>query len=142
MANAVKLRETVAVIRKNQHRWDQDDWAQGEVNPTAKDWQECGTSFCFFGWRCVLDGLRPIHVVDYDEDDNEVVVATGGFYDPRVDDDADDYISASTHGRKSFELTEHEAWVLSRFFTTDIDAFEARVEAVIAGTLNSGEVPV
>jgi hypothetical protein len=133
MANAEKLRETVAVIRQNLTRWDQDDYAKGTVNPAAEDWTECGTTYCLFGWRCVLDGLRPIHDVETDDYGVEHIVAIGGFYDPTRPLAYDNYISPQQYGRKVFDLTYHEARMLSMYFTDDIDAFEARVESVIVG---------
>jgi hypothetical protein len=143
MANAVKLRETVAVIRQNQHRWLQASYASGKVNPDAKDWTECSTSFCLAGWRCVMDGLQPltIGIIDplcVDEDPADADDATFGFYDPA--DPTKDLIAPYYHAMNSFELTEEQANYLFLYMTLDIDAFEARVEEVIAGHLSEVSV--
>jgi hypothetical protein len=139
MANAVKLRETVAVIRQNLHRWRQEGYASGKVNPDAKDWTECGTSFCLAGWRCVMDGLRPltIGIIDplcVDEYPEDADDAGFGFYDPA--DPTKDCIAPYFHAMCSFELNDEQASYLFLCMTHDIDAFEARVERVIAGYLS------
>jgi hypothetical protein len=143
MANAVKLRETVAVIRQNLHRWRQWDYASGRVNPDAKDWTECGTSFCLAGWRCAMDGLRPMTngIIDpqtWNEYPDEVDDATFGFYDPADPDK--DLIAPYYHAMDSFELNDEQAMYLFLYMTHDIDAFEARVEEVIAGHLSEVSV--
>ena len=135
MANAVKLRETIAVIRENQNRWGQTSYADGVVNPNATTWQECDTSFCLGGWRCVLDGLRPrYYAMDFDdEDDPESFYAFDGFYDPA--DPQRKYITPYDHAMVSFGLTERQADFLFLCMTRDLAVLEDRVERVIAGEI-------
>lgn len=120
MANAVKARETIQVIRENPLRLNMSAWALGEVKPNASHWSECGTTFCYFGWRCVLDGLRPAY--------NIFGRATGGFINTRGG-----LVNAFDHGMVSLELTyEETAAIAYRDGITNIADLEWVVEAVIS----------
>lgn len=121
MANMVKARETIQVIRENPSRLDMRMWVFGAVNPNAAHWSECGTAFCFFGWRCVLDGLRP----SSDPTDRMF----GRFIRPDGET-----VKALDHGMASLELTKGEAEAIAfREGIADIAALEWVVEAVISG---------
>lgn len=122
MANAEKARETIQVIRENPDRLDMRGWAVGKVNPHASHWSECRTTFCYFGWRCVLDGLRP----EYWPRSGR---ATGWFINPNGGS-----IDPFSHGRDSLELTTEEAEAIAyREGITNVDDLEWVVEAVISG---------
>ena len=123
MANVEKIRETIAVIKQNLPRWKQDRWAQGIVNPDAATWQECGTAFCAAGWRCVLDGLRPVPNADSHATSMFVNPATGATVHPLV---------WATH---SLELTVDQAAALfaASSHITDVADLEWIAEAIIDG---------
>lgn len=87
-----------------------------------------------------MDGLRPmtIGIIDptcLDEDPDIADDAELGFYDPA---DPDKFILPYRHAADSFELTDRQASYLFLYMTRDIDAFEARVEKVIAGYGSEG----
>lgn len=122
MANVEKARETIRVIRENSSRLDMTRWAGGEVNPHASHWSECGTTFCFFGWQCVLDGLRPQRLTYSGH-------ATGHF----IDADGKT-VHPFDHGRASLGLTTREVEAIAyRDQVTNVDNLEWVVEAVISG---------
>lgn len=123
MANVEKAREVIQVIRENPDRLDMGGWAVGKVNPHASHWSECGTTFCYFGWRCVLDGLRP----EYWPRSGH---ATGYFIDPDGKT-----VEPFAHGMASLELTVSEAEAIAyREQITNVDDLEWWVvEAVISG---------
>ena len=125
MANAARLREAIRVIRENPHRWNQSDYADGEVNVEATSWQECGTTFCLGGWGAVLNGYRPVCTMGF---------ATGLFYDPK---NPHVFVDGEHAGQDAFDLTYEEANYLFYYMTDSIDSLEEAVEQVIAGNAPS-----
>jgi hypothetical protein len=119
MANAAKARETLRVIRENPERLYMGAWAQGEVNPNASHWSECGTTFCYFGWRCVLDGLRP-EADSFGDATGRFIAASG------------ESVGPLDHGRASLELTVQESRAIAyRHQITNVGDLEWLVEAVL-----------
>lgn len=122
MANIMKARETLAVIRANPHRLGMRTWVSGDVNPNATHWSECGTTLCFAGWQALLDGLRPECYLGS-------VEPTGKF----LDTDGK-LIDAGEHAMTSLELTESQTdAIFYRTQITNIDDLEWVVETVMSG---------
>lgn len=122
MANALKLREAVQVIRENQHRWNQVCFVAGRVNAQTTDWRECGTTMCLAGWGSVLNGWLP-HV-------DKTGGADGLFYLP----EAPRYLrEADLIASDVFELTSEEAYYLFYLMTIHVDVLSEAVERVIRG---------
>jgi hypothetical protein len=121
MANITKAREVLAVIRENQHRLNMGMWATGPVDPDAQHWSECRTAFCYAGWLCALDGLRP--VCDFNG------MATGGFRNQ-----AGEFVEAWVHAADQLDIDFRAAdAIFMREDITSVDDLEWIVETVLSG---------
>ena len=121
MPNAEKMRATQALVESNLVRWNQREWVTGKVNPAAPTVNECGASFCWFGWGAVAEGYRPMV--------NKYGNPTQEFYN--ADTGAIEYADAIV--RREHDLTVREAAAISGSTITDITKMRDRVESVIRG---------
>jgi hypothetical protein len=123
MANAEVIRETLAVARENRHRFNMRTWISGQGNPDATSWQECGTTACLGGWRCLLDGLRPKLYPDGYVTTEFIDPSTGKTVHP------EDWAMQ----RMELHRGEAEALLQATHLGDDIDAVERLAELVISG---------
>jgi hypothetical protein len=123
MPNAEVIRETLAVARENCHRFDMGTWISGYADPCTTSWQECGTTACLAGWRCLLDGLRSKLYSDGS--------VTSEFIDPSTGNTV--HAEGWAIQRMELNASEAEALLMATHLGSDIDAMERLAEMIIAG---------
>lgn len=110
MVNVELLKETLQVIEKNPHNYDQSNWVR-------KDSQNvCGTAMCIAGHAAVLSGQARI-VVD-------------AYYGPSLVDADGDSVSAACVAEEELRLSDFERSYL--FFCMNNEVAIKRMDQVIS----------
>ncbi len=116
MADAQALYETLDVILANLPNWDQDhySYSPGLYRPNIN---ECGTTQCIAGFRCLMDGLVPLR---------------GGF-GCYVDPVTGIEVYAWAYAAARFRINGFEEYMLFNYRTNDPAALKERIDEIVAG---------
>jgi hypothetical protein len=115
MADVTKLFETLDAILAHPEMHDQRNWATQT---------ECGTTYCFAGWRAVLDGYTEMDWVGWREN------VAGYARKP----DTERWVDIPNHAARSLDLTPNQVEALFYFSGTLADVKDT-VDRIAAGEI-------